>query len=49
MYIYAHILMYIYVETDIYMGGLDGDVCMYKKLRSLLLRREKIFLYIFMK
>ena len=43
MYIYAHILMYIYVETDIYMGGVDGDVCMYEKIRSLLLGREKIF------
>ena len=49
MYIYAHILMYIYVETDIYMGGVDGDVCMYKKLRSLLLGRKFFFLYIFMK
>ena len=28
MYIYAHILMYIYVEIDVYMGGVDGDVCM---------------------
>ena len=24
MYIYAHILMYIYVEIDIYMGGVDA-------------------------
>ena len=35
MYIYAHILMYIYVEIDVYTGGVDGDVCMYEKIRSL--------------
>ena len=49
MHIYAHILMYIYVEIDIYMGGVDGDVCMYEKIRSRLLRRKKIFFLIFMK
>ena len=47
MYIYAHILTYVFVEIDIYMGGVDGDVCMYEKLRSLLLRRKKIFFYIY--
>ena len=49
MYIYAHILTYIYVEIDIYMGGVDGDVCMYGKIRSLLLGRKQIFFFIFMK
>ncbi len=44
MYIYAHILMYIYVEIDVYMGGVDGDVCMYEKIRSLLLGRKKFCL-----
>ena len=48
MYIYAHILMYIYVEIDIYMGGVDGDVCMYKKY-ALFYLAENIFFYIFMK
>ena len=43
MYIYAHILMYIYVEIDVYTGGVHGDVCMYEKIRSLLLGRKKIF------
>ena len=43
MYIYAHILTYIYVEIDIYMGGVDGDVCMYAKIRSLLLGRKHFF------
>ena len=46
MYIYAHILMYIYVEIDVYMGGVDGDVGMYAKIRSLLLGRKKFFFYI---
>ena len=45
MYIYAHILMYIYVEIDVYMGGVDGDVCMYAKIRSLLLRRKTFFFF----
>ena len=45
MYIYAHILMYIYVEIDVYMGGVDGDVCMYEKIRSFLLGRKKIFFF----
>jgi hypothetical protein len=49
MYIYAHILTYIYVEIDVYMGGVDGDVCMYEKIRSLLLRRKKLLFFIFMK
>jgi len=49
MYIYAHILMYIYVEIDVYTGGVDGDVCMYEKIRSLVLGRKKIFFFIFMK
>ena len=48
MYIYAHILTYIYVEIDVYMGGVDGDVCMYEKIRSRLLGRKKFFL-IYMK
>ena len=47
MYIYAHILMYIYVEIDVYMGGVDGDVCMYEKIRSLLLGRKHFFFYIY--
>ena len=29
--------MYIYVEIDVYMGGVDGDVCMFEKIRSLVL------------
>ena len=45
MYIYAHILTYIYVEIDIYMGGVDGDVCMFEKIRSLVLGRKKIFFF----
>ena len=49
MYIYAHILMYIYVEIDVYMGGVDWDVCMFEKIRSRLLGRKKIFFLIFMK
>ena len=48
MYIHADILMYIYVEIDVYMGGVDGDVCMYEKIRSLVLGRKKIFFSIFM-
>ena len=48
MYSYAHILTYIYVEIDVYMGGVDGDVCMYEKIRSRLLRRKKIFVLIYL-
>ena len=47
MYIYAHILTFIYLEIDIYMGGVVGDVCMYQKIRSRLLGRKKIFFYIY--
>ena len=43
MYIYAYILTFIYVEIDVFMGGVDGDVCMYQKIRSRLLGRKKIF------
>ena len=47
MYIYAHILMYIYVYIDVYTGGVDGDVCMYEKIRPLLLGRKNIFFFIY--
>ncbi len=47
MYIFAHILIYIYVEIDVYMGGVDGNVCMFEKIRSLVLGRKKIFFNIY--
>ncbi len=43
-----HILTYIYLEIDVYMGGVDGDVCMYEKMRSLLLGRKKIFFFVYL-
>ena len=35
------------LHTCICTNGVDGDVCMYAKIRSLLLGRQKIFFFIF--
>ena len=47
--IYIHVYKHVYLCTyiDVYMGGVDGDVCMYDKIRSLLLGRKKIFFFVY--